>query len=190
MPGSCWNHSLIRKFAGEGVRRRCHRAGQRRSSEKILGTMFRMMFVLSGFAAAAVPAVALASPLTEATQPAARAADDGAVMRRPERRRRGLFRRQWQSRDRRCLYGQGHRHPAAADPVRPAGASRGAAPARHAPGACGDDRYYLDDPEDMARFRRRQMDEQTASSSPPVDEYDHTDNSGEPFRRRRRTTGL
>lgn len=36
----------------------------------------------------------------------------------------------------------------------------------------GEDRYYLDDPEDMARFRRRQLEEQGRVIAPPVDEYD------------------
>ncbi|KQZ33345.1 hypothetical protein ASD50_00725 [Mesorhizobium sp. Root552] len=36
----------------------------------------------------------------------------------------------------------------------------------------GEDRYYLDDPEDMARFRRRQLEEEGRVIAPPVDEYD------------------
>ncbi len=36
----------------------------------------------------------------------------------------------------------------------------------------GEDRYYLDDPEDMARFRRRQLEEEGRLIAPPVDEYD------------------
>lgn len=36
----------------------------------------------------------------------------------------------------------------------------------------GEDRYYLDDPEDMARFRRRQLEDQGRVIAPPVDEYD------------------
>ncbi|PBB79967.1 hypothetical protein CK218_18555 [Mesorhizobium sp. WSM3879] len=39
-----------------------------------------------------------------------------------------------------------------------------------------DDRYYLDDPDDMARFRRRQLDENGRYIPPPVDDYDS--NSG------------
>ncbi|AZO11385.1 MULTISPECIES: L,D-transpeptidase family protein [unclassified Mesorhizobium] len=35
-----------------------------------------------------------------------------------------------------------------------------------------DDRYYLDDPEDMARFRRRQLEEEGRVIPPPVDEND------------------
>ncbi|PBC11099.1 L,D-transpeptidase family protein [Mesorhizobium sp. WSM3859] len=35
-----------------------------------------------------------------------------------------------------------------------------------------DDRYYLDNPEDMARFRRRQLEENGRVIPPPVDEYD------------------
>lgn len=35
-----------------------------------------------------------------------------------------------------------------------------------------DDRYYLDDPEDMARFRRRQLDDQGRLPGPPIEEYD------------------
>jgi len=42
----------------------------------------------------------------------------------------------------------------------------------------GDDRYYLDNPEDMARFRRRQLEENGRVIPPPVDEYDpNGDNS-------------
>jgi lipoprotein-anchoring transpeptidase ErfK/SrfK len=41
-----------------------------------------------------------------------------------------------------------------------------------------DDRYYLDNPEDMARFRRRQLEENGRVIPPPVDEYDpNGDNS-------------
>ncbi|RVB53435.1 hypothetical protein EN906_36055, partial [Mesorhizobium sp. M7A.F.Ca.CA.004.06.1.1] len=36
----------------------------------------------------------------------------------------------------------------------------------------GDDRYYLDDPEDMARFRRQQLEEEGRVIPPPADEYD------------------
>lgn len=35
-----------------------------------------------------------------------------------------------------------------------------------------DDRYYLDDPEDMARFRRKQLEEQGQIPGPPIEEYD------------------
>ncbi|MBZ9978775.1 MULTISPECIES: L,D-transpeptidase family protein [Mesorhizobium] len=35
-----------------------------------------------------------------------------------------------------------------------------------------DDRYYLDDPQDMARFRRRQLEEEGRVIPPPADEYD------------------
>ncbi|MDX8538065.1 L,D-transpeptidase family protein [Mesorhizobium abyssinicae] len=45
-----------------------------------------------------------------------------------------------------------------------------------------DDRYYLDDPEDMARFRRRQLDEEGRVIPPPADEYDpYGDNSVDAF---------
>ncbi|TPK74386.1 hypothetical protein FJ527_20175 [Mesorhizobium sp. B2-4-18] len=40
-----------------------------------------------------------------------------------------------------------------------------------------DDRYYLDDPQDMARFRRRQLEEEGRVIPPPADEYD-PDGSG------------
>jgi lipoprotein-anchoring transpeptidase ErfK/SrfK len=40
-----------------------------------------------------------------------------------------------------------------------------------------DDRYYLDDPEDMARFRRRQLDENGRVIPPPADEYDPNDDN-------------
>lgn len=41
-----------------------------------------------------------------------------------------------------------------------------------------DDRYYLDNPEDMARLRRRQLEENGRVIPPPVDEYDpNGDNS-------------
>ncbi|RUX20877.1 hypothetical protein EOA23_27390 [Mesorhizobium sp. M2A.F.Ca.ET.042.01.1.1] len=40
-----------------------------------------------------------------------------------------------------------------------------------------DDRYYLDNPEDMARFRRRQLEENGRVIPPPADEYDP--NSGD-----------
>ncbi|TGV95596.1 hypothetical protein EN797_039900, partial [Mesorhizobium sp. M2E.F.Ca.ET.154.01.1.1] len=41
-----------------------------------------------------------------------------------------------------------------------------------------DDRYYLDNPDDMARFRRRQLEEEGRVIPPPVDENDpYNDNS-------------
>ncbi|MCA0011145.1 L,D-transpeptidase family protein [Mesorhizobium sp. B292B1B] len=45
-----------------------------------------------------------------------------------------------------------------------------------------DDRYYLDDPEDMARFRRRQMEDEGRVIAPPVREDDpYGDNSVEAY---------
>jgi len=45
-----------------------------------------------------------------------------------------------------------------------------------------DDRYYLDDPEDMARFRRKQLEEEGRVIPPPADEYDpYGDNSVEAY---------
>ncbi|WP_214469439.1 L,D-transpeptidase family protein [Mesorhizobium sp. dw_380] len=45
-----------------------------------------------------------------------------------------------------------------------------------------DDRYYLDDPEDMARFRRKQLEEEGRVIPPPADEYDpNSDNSVEAY---------
>jgi lipoprotein-anchoring transpeptidase ErfK/SrfK len=44
------------------------------------------------------------------------------------------------------------------------------------------DRYYLDDPEDMARFRRKQLEEEGRVIPPPADEYDpNSDNSVEVY---------
>ncbi|MFD2054416.1 L,D-transpeptidase family protein [Mesorhizobium calcicola] len=44
------------------------------------------------------------------------------------------------------------------------------------------DRYYLDDPEDMARFRRKQLEEEGRVIPPPADEYDpDSDNSVEAY---------
>ncbi|KQZ80821.1 hypothetical protein ASD64_11000 [Mesorhizobium sp. Root157] len=39
----------------------------------------------------------------------------------------------------------------------------------------GEDRYYLDDPEDMARLRQRQLEEEGRVIAPPVDNYDPYD---------------
>ncbi|TGQ45926.1 MULTISPECIES: L,D-transpeptidase family protein [unclassified Mesorhizobium] len=45
-----------------------------------------------------------------------------------------------------------------------------------------DDRYYLDDPEDMARLRRKQLEGEGRIIAPPVDEYDpYSDNSEQVF---------
>ena len=45
-----------------------------------------------------------------------------------------------------------------------------------------DDRYYLDDPEDMARLRRRQMEEEGRVIAPPAGEYDpYGDNSADAY---------
>jgi lipoprotein-anchoring transpeptidase ErfK/SrfK len=49
-------------------------------------------------------------------------------------------------------------------------------------GPVEDDRYYLDDPDDMARFRRKRIEEDGAIIAPPADEYDpDSDNSVEAF---------
>ncbi|TPL89919.1 hypothetical protein FJ941_03795 [Mesorhizobium sp. B2-3-13] len=40
-----------------------------------------------------------------------------------------------------------------------------------------DDRYYLDDPQDMARFRRKQLEEEGRVIPPPADEYDPDNNN-------------
>ncbi|MER8595245.1 MULTISPECIES: L,D-transpeptidase family protein [unclassified Mesorhizobium] len=49
-------------------------------------------------------------------------------------------------------------------------------------GPVEDDRYYLDDPQDMARYRRRQLEDEGRIIVPPADDYDlNGDNSVEAF---------
>ena len=101
---------------------------------------------------------------------------------RPGRQSRYLLRRQGKPRHRRCRYRQGHRYPAAADEARPPRAAPRDAAARTGPRPDDDDRYYLDDPEDMARFRRKQLEEEGRVIPPPADEYDpNSDSIGDAY---------
>ncbi|CDX34147.1 conserved exported hypothetical protein [Mesorhizobium sp. SOD10] len=138
--------------------------------------MLRLIFSLSALAAGLVASSAFATPSVDGASQATRPAQRGALMLAQE----GNIDIYYDARGNRVLVDADTGKVIA---IQPPGSrldrralrrqmrmqELGRAPAED------DDRYYLDDPEDMARFRRRQLEENGRVIPPPVDEYD--DNS-------------
>ncbi|TPO05934.1 L,D-transpeptidase family protein [Mesorhizobium sp. B1-1-5] len=139
--------------------------------------MLRLIFSLSALAAGLVSSSAFAMPSADGAQ-AARPAERGALMLAQE----GNIDIYYDARGNRVLVDADTGKVIA---IQPPGSrldrralrrqmrmqELGRAPAED------DDRYYLDNPDDMARFRRRQLEENGRVIPPPVDEYDLNDNS-------------
>ena len=147
-----------------------------------LATMFRTIFALSALAAGLVSSGALAAPTQDNAPRVARAADDGGILVAQD----GNLDIYYDARGNRVIVDADTGKVIAIQPPQTRLDRRalrretrlrelGRAPA-------DDDRYYLDDPEDMARFRRKQLEEEGRVIAPPADEYDpDSDNSVEAY---------
>ncbi|MEP6565218.1 MAG: L,D-transpeptidase [Mesorhizobium sp.] len=135
--------------------------------------MFRTIFTLSVFAAGLLSSGALAAPTQDTAPRHVRADDAGGVL----VAQNGDFDVYYDARGNRVIVDAESGKVIAIQPPQTRLDRRalrrqlrarelGRAPVED------DDRYYLDDPEDMARFRRKQLDEQGRIPGPPVDEYD------------------
>ncbi|WP_217572612.1 L,D-transpeptidase family protein [Mesorhizobium sp. GbtcB19] len=145
--------------------------------------MLRLIFTLSALAAGLVSSSAFATPSVGGAPQATRPAQRGALMLAQE----GNIDIYYDARGNRVLVDADTGKVIA---IQPPGSrldrralrrqmrmqELGRAPA-------DDDRYYLDNPEDMARFRRRQLEENGRVIPPPVDEYDPNgnDNSADAY---------
>ena len=157
-----------------------------------LATMFRTIFTLSVFAAGLVSSGALAAPTQDTAPRVVRVDDAGGVL----VAQNGDFDVYYDARGNRVIVDAESGKVIAIQPPQTRFDRRalrrqlrarelGRAPVEE------DDRYYLDDPEDMARFRRRQLDDQGRLPGPPVDEYDpNSENFLGAIRRRNRMTAI
>lgn len=147
-----------------------------------LATMFRTIFALSALAAGLVSSGAFAAPTTDDAPRVVRAADTGGILVAQD----GNLDIYYDARGNRVIVDADTGKVIAIQPPQTRLDRRalrretrlrelGRAPE-------GDDRYYLDDPEDMARFRRKQLEEEGRVIPPPADEYDpYGDNSVEAY---------
>ncbi|MER9399619.1 L,D-transpeptidase family protein [Mesorhizobium sp. M0615] len=135
--------------------------------------MFRTILAFSVLAAGPLTSSAMASPTLDNALPAVRAADSGGIVLAQD----GNLDIYYDARGNRVIVDAETGKVIAIQPPQTRLDRRalrremrarelGRAPVED------DDRYYLDDPEDMARFRRRQLDDQGRIPGPPIDEYD------------------
>lgn len=140
--------------------------------------MFRTIFALSALAAGLVSTAALAAPTQDNAPRVVRAADDGEILLAQD----GNIDVYYDARGNRVLVDADTGKVIAIQPPgsrfdrralrRQRMQELGRAPVED------DDRYYLDDPEDAARFRRKQLEEEGRVIPPPADEYEpYGDNS-------------
>ena len=144
--------------------------------------MFRTIFAFSVLAAGLLASSAMASPTVDNALPVVRAADSGDVILAQD----GNLDIYYDARGNRVIVDADTGKVIAIQPPQTRLDRRalrretrlrelGRVPA-------DDDRYYLDDPEDMARFRRKQLEEEGRVIPPPADEYDpNGDNSVEAY---------
>ncbi|TSE12187.1 L,D-transpeptidase family protein [Mesorhizobium intechi] len=140
--------------------------------------MFRTIFALSALATGLVSFGALAAPTHDNAPNAVRATNDGGILVAQD----GNLDIYYDARGNRVIVDADTGKVIAIQPPQTRLDRRalrretrlrelGRAPA-------ADDRYYLDDPQDMARFRRKQLEEEGRVIPPPADEYDpYGDNS-------------
>ncbi|PBC20646.1 MULTISPECIES: L,D-transpeptidase family protein [unclassified Mesorhizobium] len=144
--------------------------------------MFRTIFALSALATGLVSFGALAAPAQDSAPKVARATDDGGILVAQD----GNLDIYYDARGNRVIVDADTGKVIAIQPPQTRLDRRalrretrlrelGRAPT-------DDDRYYLDDPQDMARFRRKQLEEEGRVIPPPADEYDpYGDNSVEAY---------
>ncbi|RWP70093.1 L,D-transpeptidase family protein [Mesorhizobium sp.] len=141
--------------------------------------MFRTIFTLSALAAGLLSSSAMAAPTEDIAPRSARAADAGGVL----VAQNGDFDVYYDARGNRVIVDAETGKVLAIQPPQTRFDRRALRQERlRNLGPVEDDRYYLDDPEDTARLRRRQLEEEGLIVVPPVDEYDpYSDNSMEAF---------
>jgi lipoprotein-anchoring transpeptidase ErfK/SrfK len=142
--------------------------------------MFRTIFTLSALAAGLLASDAMASPMADTQPRPVRAADAGGVL----VAQNGNFDVYYDARGNRVIVDAETGKVVAIQPPntrfdrRALGENR----VRNLGPVENDDRYYLDDPEDMARLHRKQLDEEGRAIAPPDEEYDpNGDNSARAF---------
>lgn len=141
--------------------------------------MLRTIFTLSALAAGLLASNAMASPLAETAPGIVRAADPGGVL----IAQNGNLDIYYDARGNRVIVDAETGKVIAIQPPQTRLDRRALRRERlRNLGPVEDDRYYLDDPQDMARYRRRQLEDQGRIIVPPADDYDFNgDNSVEAF---------
>lgn len=158
-------------FAGEGFAE-LNNAGRRHIRTGEFRTMLRSIFTLSALAAGLVFSNAFAAPTHDGAAQPVRTSGSGGILLAQD----GNLDIYYDARGNRVIVDSDTGKVIAIQPpqtrldrraLRRESRMRelGRAPA-------DDDRYYLDDPQDMARFRRRQLEEEGRVIPPPADEYD------------------
>jgi lipoprotein-anchoring transpeptidase ErfK/SrfK len=150
-----------------------------------LANMFRTIFTLSAFAAGLLSSSAMAAPTEDVAPRSTRAVDPGGVM----VAQNGDLDVYYDARGNRVIVDAETGKVLAIQPPQTRFDRRTLRRDRDRNlGPVEDDRYYLDDPEDTARLRRRQLEEEglvvvppVDEVVPPVDEYDSYNNSAEAF---------
>ncbi|MER8867367.1 L,D-transpeptidase family protein [Mesorhizobium sp. M0751] len=141
--------------------------------------MFRTIFTLSALAAGLLASNAMASPLADTAPGVVRATDAGGVL----IAQNGNLDIYYDARGNRVIVDAETGKVIAIQPPQTRLDRRALRRERlRNLGPVEDDRYYLDDPQDMARYRRRQLEDEGRIIVPPADDYDFNgDNSVEAF---------
>ncbi|CCV05207.1 ErfK/YbiS/YcfS/YnhG family protein [Mesorhizobium metallidurans STM 2683] len=141
--------------------------------------MFRGIFTLSALAAGMLMSNAMASPMADTAPRPVRASDSGGIL----VAQNGAVDVYYDARGNRVLVDAETGKVIAIQPPQTRFDRRALRRERWRNlGPVEDDDYYLDDPQDTARVRRRQLDEQGRIIEPPADGYDpYGDNSVEAF---------
>ncbi|MER9757584.1 L,D-transpeptidase family protein [Mesorhizobium sp. M0166] len=141
--------------------------------------MLRTIFTLSALAAGLLASNAMASPLADTVPGVVRAADTGGVL----IAQNGNLDIYYDARGNRVIVDAETGKVVAIQPPQTRLDRRALRRERlRNLGPVEDDRYYLDDPQDMARYRRRQLEDEGRIIVPPADDYDlNGDNSVEAF---------
>jgi lipoprotein-anchoring transpeptidase ErfK/SrfK len=170
MPRSYWNHSLGNWFPGEGIRLTATLPGDGNHGPESLATMSRTIFTLSVLAAGFVSSASLAAPTQDNARRIVRS--EGGILVAQD----GNLDIYYDARGNRVIVDADSGKVIA---IQPPGSRldrralrREALPRQLGRAPVEDDRYYLDDPDDMARFRRKRMEEDGGAIAPPADEYD------------------
>lgn len=173
---------VVNWFAGEGVRRTGTLPGGGNYGPESLATMLRTIFTLSVLAGGLLSSGALGAPTQDSAPRVARAADDGGILVAQD----GNLDIYYDARGNRVIVDADTGKVIAIQPPQTRldrRALRRETRLRELGRVPDDnDRYYLDDPQDMARFRRKQLEEEGRVIPPPADEYDpNSDNSVEAY---------
>lgn len=173
---------VIDWFAGEGVRLTGTLPGGGNYGPESFATMLRTIFTLSALAGGFLSANAVAAPTQDSAPPIVRAINDGAILLAQD----GNLDIYYDARGNRVIVDAETGKVIAIQPPKSRldrRALRRETRLRELGRVPDDnDRYYLDNPEDMARFRRKQLEEEGRVIPPPADEYDpNGDNSVEVY---------